>query len=158
MNELMVVYGNGNWSYFKTSAETAKEAYEEYTAAAEKSGINMDNMKPSKIVLRNSECEDLECLESKITHHVYEKDSASPHHELVYPIAGGTLRVDIETDTERAYVSFLPNGEENGQDIVCVKADNPESLRVEVFDSEHKDLDFDNPIFIDKDSIKEALC
>jgi hypothetical protein len=68
MNELMVVYGkdkhgNGNWLYFKTKAKTAKEAYDEYLGAAEKAGINMDNMQyPSKVVLRNAEQNDIDTL------------------------------------------------------------------------------------------------
>ena len=59
MNELMVVYGK-SWIYFKTSADTATKAYSEYVAVCEKNGINMDNMNPTLVKLRNSEGVDID--------------------------------------------------------------------------------------------------
>jgi len=66
MNELMIVYGKGaqnqeNWAYFRTNANNVKEAYDEYISAAEKAGINMDNMAyPTRVILRDSNNNDID--------------------------------------------------------------------------------------------------
>jgi len=58
MNELMV----GGGIYWETDKVTAKEAYEEFRKAAEKIGMNIDNM-GFDIVLRNSNYEDIDTWE-----------------------------------------------------------------------------------------------
>ena len=68
LNDLMVVYGNipgtnTSWAYFITSKETAMEAYDDYLKAAESAGINMDNMHPRRIVLRNEDKEDIDIID-----------------------------------------------------------------------------------------------
>ncbi len=61
--ELMISYGNDSWAYFKTDKDTAKLAYKEYVTVCEEAGINIDNMNPSKIVLRDKNYVDIDSLE-----------------------------------------------------------------------------------------------
>ena len=58
-NELMIVYGE-NWIYFKTDAETADKAYGEYVSVCENNGINIDNMQPTQIILRDENYNDID--------------------------------------------------------------------------------------------------
>lgn len=59
MNELMIVYKN-NWIYFKTQESNAKSAYNDFETKCADAGINIDNMKPQKAILRNSVQEDID--------------------------------------------------------------------------------------------------
>ena len=52
MNELMVVFRQ-NWLYYKTKQTTCEEAWSEVVRNAEDDGINMDNMKPTAMELRD---------------------------------------------------------------------------------------------------------
>lgn len=61
MNELLVSYGK-NWLYFKTGQFTADKAYQEYEEMCENAGINIDNMKPVLIVLRDKDQNDIDRL------------------------------------------------------------------------------------------------
>ena len=53
MNELMVVFGNENWLYFKTNAMNCTDAETELITKAEEIGLNLDNMTAFSMELRN---------------------------------------------------------------------------------------------------------
>ena len=62
MNELMIIIEDGSWLYFMTSATTAIDAWLSFRNAMEKIGINDNNVKYTKAILRNANGKDIETL------------------------------------------------------------------------------------------------
>lgn len=62
MNELMVVYEGGQWTYFRTEQEVADEALTEYEETLDNAGINSDNMNICEVVLRNKQGENIDSI------------------------------------------------------------------------------------------------
>ena len=59
MNELMVVFGNAGYVYFETEKEIASSAYYDFIRHMRMSGINVDNLHPTKVVLRDINMDDI---------------------------------------------------------------------------------------------------
>jgi hypothetical protein len=60
MNELMVVIQGGQWIYFPTEEEEAESALQDFHEKCEMLAINMDNVKISRVVLRDPKYNDID--------------------------------------------------------------------------------------------------
>ena len=53
MNELIITYSPTNWIYYKTEQVNVDDAYTEFICDCENIGINIDNMNPLSVILRD---------------------------------------------------------------------------------------------------------
>jgi hypothetical protein len=63
MNELMVVLKGGQWIYFPTEEEKAEYALQDFYEKCDMLAINMDNVKVSRIVLRDPKYNDIDAVD-----------------------------------------------------------------------------------------------
>ena len=59
MNEVMVEFGNGGYVYYDTDENNALWAAEEVLKCMENNGINVDNLYPTRAVLRDQNRNDI---------------------------------------------------------------------------------------------------
>lgn len=65
VNELMIVF-SGDWMYYKTCETTVEEALAEWHRACSTAGVNTDNLKITRLVLRDKNGNDIAEQEIRI--------------------------------------------------------------------------------------------